>query len=225
MIVSFNFYYAQPGLEDAVLRQRLRACEVRERLAIPRGRVLSRTSGTGELPDVICEQRFVDVAEHLADMDVRAASPDFASIRTGMRKLYRRFERPLFEIYGDATSNVDAPAPSYGTVMLDWIFCDAEKTEQIVELLQQNAAHDETSHPGNSVDAPDHAGKQSPGTRMATRICEYRTHGGSASGTRWKIRPDARRDGRTCTPRRTQRVVSSLTRPVIASFLPHSRAL
>lgn len=151
MIVSFNFYYAQPGLEDAVLRQRLRACEVRERLRIPRGRVLARISGTADLPDVIWEQRFESVAGHMADMDVRAASAEFESIRTGMRKLYRRFERPLFEICGDATSKVEAPAQSSGRVTLDWIFCHAENTEHIVELLQQNAAYDESSHRGSRL--------------------------------------------------------------------------
>lgn len=150
MIVSFNFYYAPPGLEDAVLQQRLRACEVRERLAIPRGRVLSRTSGPGEMPDVIWEQRFESVAEHLADMNVRAASPDFEAIRTGMRKLYRRFERPLFEICDDATSKFDVTAQSCNTVTLDWIFCDADKTGQIVELIQQNAVHSETPHPAST---------------------------------------------------------------------------
>lgn len=147
MIVSFNFYYAQPGLEAAVLRQRLRACDVRERLAIPRGRVLARISGTPDLPDVIWEQRFESVAEHLADMDVRAASTEFESIRTGMRRLYRRFERPLFEICGSASSVVDVPPLSRSTVTLDWIFCGAADTHHLVELLLQHTAHDETSHP------------------------------------------------------------------------------
>jgi len=157
MIVSFNFYYAKPGLEAAVLRQRLRACGVREALNVPRGRVLARISGTPDLPDVIWEQRFADVAEHLADMDVRAASHEFESIRAGMRKLYRRFERPLFEICGDATSKVDAPAQSFGIVTLDWIFCSAAEAHPIAELLQQDAAHDGTSRlmrlttPGNDL--------------------------------------------------------------------------
>src|SRR5258706_8021939 len=98
MIVSFNFYYAQPGQEDAVLRQRLRACDVRETIGVPRGRVLARTAGSADLPDVIWEHHFEDVAGHHADMAVRAASPEVEAVRAGMRKLCRRFERPLFEI-------------------------------------------------------------------------------------------------------------------------------
>ena len=42
MIVSFNFDYALPGQEDAVLKQRLRACDVRNDMGVPRGRVLAR---------------------------------------------------------------------------------------------------------------------------------------------------------------------------------------
>lgn len=150
MIISFNFYYAKPGLADGVLRQRLRACDVRERLDVPRGRVLARTSGGDDLPDVIWAQPFADVQGHLADMAVRAASPEFESIRAGMRKLYRRFERPLYEICGAPTSKVDAPAQSCRLVTLDWIFCSAGTAAQLIGLLQQRAASDDTSAAGST---------------------------------------------------------------------------
>ena len=117
MIVSFNFYYAHPGLADAVLRQRLLACDVRDDLGLPRGRVLVRRSGSSDLPDVIWEQPFEDVHGHLADMDVRAASPGFEAVRSGMRQLCRRFERPLFEAKGEV-----AKAKASGLVSLEWIF-------------------------------------------------------------------------------------------------------
>ncbi len=150
MIVSFNFYYARPGLQDAVLQQRLRACEVRQSLAIPRGRVLARASGAGELPDVIWEQQFTDVDGHLADMAVRAASAEFESIRAGMRKLYHRFERPLFQICGNAPAELAAPAGSHTLVTLDWIFCRPESTEHLVERLEQHAAHNAAPHSGRT---------------------------------------------------------------------------
>lgn len=139
MIVSFNFYYARPGLEDAVLQQRLSASDVRERLGIVRGRVLARTRGAAELPDVIWEQPFDDVDGHHADMAVRAASPEFEAIRAGMRKLCRRFERPLFEIGGTDTSTVSPPASPGGVMTLDWIFCEPEKTAQALESLERHA--------------------------------------------------------------------------------------
>jgi len=137
MVVSFNFYYAQPGQQDAVLRQRLRACEVRQDLGIPRGRVLSRITGAAALPDVVWEHRFEDVGGHHADMAVRAASPEFEAVRAGMRKLCRRFERPLFEDCTTAAGSDTAPAS--GIVTLDWIFCSPEKTEEILAFLDQHA--------------------------------------------------------------------------------------
>lgn len=127
MIVSFNFYYAHPGQEDAVLRQRLRACDVRLRIGVPRGRVLARIAGAADLPDVIWEHHFDDVAGHHADMAVRAASAEFEAVRAGMRKLCRRFERPLFEVCTGAAWSPPA-TPDSGVVMLDWVFCKPEQT-------------------------------------------------------------------------------------------------
>jgi hypothetical protein len=138
MIVSFNFYYAQPGLAEAVLRQRLLACDVRRDLSLPRGRVLVREAGSADLPDVIWEQRFDNVDGHLADMDVRAASPEFEAVRAGMRKLCRRFERPLFEAQG--ADNADAG--ERGVVTLDWLYGSPDVDVEVVELLQAAPADD-----------------------------------------------------------------------------------
>ncbi len=143
MIVSFNFYYAGAGLEDAVLRQRLRACDVRQNIGIARGRVLARTAGAADLPDVIWEHQFEDVAGHHADMAVRAASVDFESIRAGMRKLCRRFERPLFEICGNPGPPA-AASPNPSVVTLDWVFCVPEKAGVALDLprLAQRGPND-----------------------------------------------------------------------------------
>ena len=130
MIVSFNFYYAKPGLAGAVLRQRLLACDVRRDLKLPRGRVLVREEGDADLPDVIWEQHFEDVNGHHADMEVRAASPEFEAVRAGMRQLCRRFERPLFE----SAVALDADAP--GAITLDWLYGGPEVDERLVEILQ-----------------------------------------------------------------------------------------
>ena len=130
MIVSFNFYYAKPGLADAVLRQRLLACDVRDDLKLPRGRVLVRQSGGADLPDVIWEQPFADVNGHLADMDVRAASPEFEAVRAGLRQLTRRFERPLFEVHGEI-----AEAPARDLVSLEWVFGSSEMAGRVIETL------------------------------------------------------------------------------------------
>jgi hypothetical protein len=136
VIVSFNFYYAQPGLAEAVLRQRLLACDVRRDLKLPRGRVLVRAAGGADLPDVIWEQPFENVDGHLADMAVRAASPEFEAVRAGMRKLCRRFERPLFEAHGARA------AEAGGFVSLDWLYGEAEVDVGVVEILQDAPADD-----------------------------------------------------------------------------------
>ncbi len=138
MITSFNFYYAHPGQEDAVLRQRLRACDVRDTIGVPRGRVLARSSGAAELPDVVWEHQFDAVDGHHADMAARAASTEFEAIRAGMRKLCRRFERPLFEISGGAASTAQAP-PSR-VVTLDWIFCAPSLGDQALAVAEQQAS-------------------------------------------------------------------------------------
>ena len=130
MIVSFNFYYAKPGLADAVLRQRLLACDVRCDLKLPRGRVLVKQEGSTDLPDVIWEQHFDDVSGHHADMDVRAASPAFEAVRAGMRQLCRRFERPLFEVHGD----VEITEAS-GLVSLDWLHGSPEMDARVMRML------------------------------------------------------------------------------------------
>jgi hypothetical protein len=131
MIGSFNFYYAKPGMEDAVLRQRLAASDVRVAMGIPRGRVLRKTSGAPTLPDVVWEYHFTEMAGHHADMAARAASPEFEAIRAGMRKLYRRFERPLFELCADAPY-----AATVRVVALDWIFCAPDETAQILAAVK-----------------------------------------------------------------------------------------
>jgi hypothetical protein len=139
MITSFNFYYAQPGQEDAVLRQRLLACDVRDNMGVPRGRVLARSAGAAELPDVIWEHQFDNVNGHHADMAARAASAEFEAIRAGMRKLCRRFERPLFEISGSKASNEQAPASR--VVALDWIFCAPSHGVEALAVAEKQAMH------------------------------------------------------------------------------------
>ncbi len=138
MITAFNFYYAHAGQAGAVLRQRLHASDVREQIGIPRGTVIARATGASDLPDVIWHQDFEDVAAHERDMDARAASAEFERVRAGMRKLIRRFERPLFE-HCDAAPNGDAEAAP--VVALDWIFGAAERTSEALGALQDVASN------------------------------------------------------------------------------------
>lgn len=147
MLSSLNFYYAIPGNEAAVLRQRLRACDVRQELGIPRGRVLMRSCGSGDLPDVVWEQFFENIAGHHADMAVRAGSVAFEEVRAGMRKLCRRFERPLFEIQEFSGS---PGACQCAMVALDWIFCAPERMNDALHVVREAARHDAAPVPDAS---------------------------------------------------------------------------
>jgi len=137
VITAFNLYYAQPGQTDAVLRQRHYACDVRQSIGIPRGTVMSRVSGAADLPDVMWEQDFDDVAAHERDMAARAASAEFERVRAGMRQLIRRFERPLFEV----CDNAAAPASAAPVVALQWVFCRPEAVGAALDAVDEVATH------------------------------------------------------------------------------------
>lgn len=119
MIISYNFYYARPGNAAAVLQQRIKASDVRMQLGLARGRTISKVEGGEEWPDVIWRLDFAAMAAQDADMQARAASPEFEAIRQGMRRLYRRFERPLY------APCADSPLPGQQSVMLYGVYCDA----------------------------------------------------------------------------------------------------
>jgi hypothetical protein len=131
MIVSLNFYYARPGNAAAVLRQRIKACDVRTALGLPRGQVCAKIEGGDDWPDTLWRLDFPDMTAQNADMAVRAASPDFEAIRIGMRQLYRRFERPLY------TGSDDAGNALLGGNVQVWsgIFCAEAACSAVRENL------------------------------------------------------------------------------------------
>ncbi|MBX3651495.1 MAG: hypothetical protein KF771_08970 [Burkholderiales bacterium] len=131
MIVSLNFYYAHPGKEAAVLRQRIRACDVRSALGLPRGQVCAKIEGGDDWPDTLWRLDFPDMAGQHTDMAARAASPDFEAIRLGMRKLYRRFERPLY------AGGEDSGNPLRRGDVYAWsgIFCAESACPAVSEIL------------------------------------------------------------------------------------------
>jgi hypothetical protein len=129
VIVSHNYYYARPGNAAAVLRQRLSASEVRVKIGLPRGHVLRRIAGAGDLPDVIWELEFGDLAAHHADMAVRAASPEFEAIRQGMR-------RPLYQPCGAGRDVSRLRKISQHIVFIN-IYCGPQDSMLTQEMLLQ----------------------------------------------------------------------------------------
>lgn len=140
MIVSHNYYYARPGCADAALRQRLSASDVREKIGLPRGRVLRKIEGVDSLPDVIWCIEFADISGHHADMAARAASPAFDAIRHSMRQLYRRFERPLYQACVIPANTLQSEKIRQQIVFIN-VFVDASDGTALRETLLLQAAN------------------------------------------------------------------------------------
>lgn len=139
-IRALNLYYARdPNACAQVLATRLRASKVREAIGVPHGRVLRRSDGNSEAPDVLWDCPFADEAAHGRDMDARAASAEFESVRAQMRTLIRRFERVLYGLARTTGHLADTLAP--GAVLAQvW-----------VQRLAADALSDTATLPGETV--------------------------------------------------------------------------
>jgi len=96
MIVERTHYFARDNRE-AVLAIRRRASAIRVALGLPAGRILVGLGSGDSQPDVIWECSFPDNVAHQADLDARAASPEFSAIRGEMNAATRDFSRQVFE--------------------------------------------------------------------------------------------------------------------------------
>jgi Tol biopolymer transport system component len=92
-IIERTEYWALPGKADEVYRWRLHACDVREKLGLPRGQVFRRQGDSATLPDVVWQVEYPDEAARAHDFQVREASAEFRAVREHMDSLRRRFER------------------------------------------------------------------------------------------------------------------------------------
>lgn len=92
MIVERTHYTPKAGMFDAVLATRRQASIVRRSLGLRPGMIGSVTDQDGNRT-VQWECAFVDDAAHKADLDARAASPDFEAVRLKMKDLIDRFDR------------------------------------------------------------------------------------------------------------------------------------
>lgn len=91
MIIETTNYYALPGRAADVLQQRRLVTRLRVTLGLPPGRIFVRKEGAG--PDVRWECEYDNEAAYQADMQARAANPEFAAGRKHMHELLERFER------------------------------------------------------------------------------------------------------------------------------------
>jgi len=108
MIVERTQYYARPGRAEAVLATRRKASEIRARLGLQRGVISVGAGHEDGGPDVAWECAFPTPEAHQADLQVRAASPEFCAVRTEMGALLARFERHVWRT-DDAAASAGAP--------------------------------------------------------------------------------------------------------------------
>ena len=83
MIIARHLYYPLAGRSAEVLKQRQLACDVRERIGLPRGRILTKARGADALAEVIWEWDYPDVATYDREMEAQNASDEFMAVRPG----------------------------------------------------------------------------------------------------------------------------------------------
>lgn len=96
-IIVQNYYYAKPGKAEEVYRWRIHASEVREKLGLRRGRVLRRTGPSGQLPDVIWECEYPDMASREAEVKILDSNSEFDYVLKHMDTLIDRFDRGIWK--------------------------------------------------------------------------------------------------------------------------------
>jgi hypothetical protein len=96
-IVEQTSYFALPGKAEDVYRVRLHACDVLEKLGLPRGHVLRRQGNSETLPDVMWLMEYPDEAAHQRSLKIRLESAEFTAVRDQMKVLVRRADLGIWE--------------------------------------------------------------------------------------------------------------------------------
>ena len=90
-------YFAPPGKADEVYQTRIQACDVLEKLGLPRGVVLRRQGNSDTLPDVMWQIEFPDEAARQRNLKIRLESPEFGAVRDRMKTLISRGELSVWQ--------------------------------------------------------------------------------------------------------------------------------
>jgi hypothetical protein len=96
-IVEQTLYFALPGNAEDVYRVRLHACDVLEKLGLPRGHVLRRQGNSETLPDVMWLVEYPDEAAHQRSLKIRLESPQFKAVRDEMKPLVSHGDLGIWE--------------------------------------------------------------------------------------------------------------------------------
>jgi hypothetical protein len=101
-IVVQNAYFPKAGKEKEVYEWRLHASDVRDRLGLPKGRVLRRTSVPITIGSngsyVIWECEYRSMEERQKDVEKLDQSEEFKKVQEHMSTLLDKFERTVWEV-------------------------------------------------------------------------------------------------------------------------------
>jgi hypothetical protein len=97
MIIEQTSYFALPGKADDVYQLRLHACDVLEKLGLPRGHVLRRQGKSDTLPDVMWQVEYPDEAAHQRNLKIRLESAEFSAVRDQMKTLISHGDLGIWE--------------------------------------------------------------------------------------------------------------------------------
>jgi hypothetical protein len=86
-----------PGKAEDVYRVRLHACDVLEKLGLPRGHVLRRQGNSETLPDVMWLVEYPDEAAHQRSLKIRLESPEFKAVRDETKTLISHGDLGIWE--------------------------------------------------------------------------------------------------------------------------------
>jgi hypothetical protein len=90
IIIEQDGYFALPGKAEEVYQWRIHACDVMEKMGLPRGRVFRRYGNSDTLPGVIWQMEYPDDAARQRSLKIRLDSVDFTEVRQHMGTLIRR---------------------------------------------------------------------------------------------------------------------------------------
>jgi hypothetical protein len=111
-IVVTNWYFANAGQRDAILKHRVHASDVRKQLGQPGGRVLDRLiDPVGDLPEVIWQMDYPSREARRKDAEVVGSTAEFKTVMKHMSTLVRNFERGVWEVQEPLSDDAELPTP------------------------------------------------------------------------------------------------------------------
>ena len=96
-IIEQDEYFALPGKAEEAYQVRVHACDVLEKLGLPRGHVLRRQGDSATLPDVMWQMEFPDDAARQRNLKIRLESSEFTAVRDQMKTLIRHAELGVWQ--------------------------------------------------------------------------------------------------------------------------------